>query len=80
MDEPTSSVDPKTELMIYRRLFELFKDKVMVSALHRLHLLEYFDYVYVIQDGKIVEEGTLSQLKEMVRCLMSYGSTLKYFR
>jgi ABC-type multidrug transport system fused ATPase/permease subunit len=63
MDEPTSSVDPKTELMIYRRLFELFKDKVMVSALHRLHLLEYFDYVYVIQDGKIVEEGTLSQLK-----------------
>lgn len=64
MDEPTSSVDPKTELMIYRRLFELFKDKVMVSALHRLHLLEYFDYVYVIQDGKVVEYGSLSQLKE----------------
>ena len=64
MDEPTSSIDPKTELLIYRRLFELFKDKVMVSALHRLHLLEYFDYIYVIEDGKIVEEGTLISLKE----------------
>ncbi|MEO5581616.1 MAG: ABC transporter ATP-binding protein, partial [Saprospiraceae bacterium] len=63
MDEPTSSVDPKTELIIYRRLFELFKNKVMISALHRLHLLEYFDYVYVMQDGKIVEEGSLSSLK-----------------
>ncbi|MEP7321298.1 MAG: ABC transporter ATP-binding protein [Saprospiraceae bacterium] len=63
MDEPTSSIDPKTELIIYRRLFESFKDKVMISALHRLHLLEYFDYVYVMQDGKIVEEGSLISLK-----------------
>lgn len=63
MDEPTSSVDPKTELTIYRRLFELFKDKVLVSALHRLHLLEHFDYIYVIQDGKVIEHGTLAQLK-----------------
>lgn len=63
MDEPTSSVDPKTELLIYNRLFNMFKDKVMVSALHRLHLLEYFDYIYVMDDGKIVEEGTSKDLK-----------------
>ena len=63
MDEPTSSVDPKTELIIYKRLFDLFKDKVMVSALHRLHLLDHFDYIYVMHDGKIVEEGTLHDLK-----------------
>jgi ABC-type multidrug transport system fused ATPase/permease subunit len=64
MDEPTSSVDPKTELIIYRRLFELFKDKVLISALHRLHLLEYFDYIYVMHDGKIVEEGPITSLKK----------------
>ncbi len=63
MDEPTSSVDPKTELTIYRRLFELFRDKVIVSAIHRLHLLEHFDYIYVIHDGKVAEEGTLAELK-----------------
>lgn len=64
MDEPTSSVDPKTELIIYKRLFQLFENKVMVSALHRLHLLEYFDYIYVIDNGRIVEEGTLVALKK----------------
>lgn len=36
----------------------------MVSALHRLHLLEYFDYIYVIDNGRIVEEGTLVALKK----------------
>lgn len=63
MDEPTSSVDPKTELMIYNRLFNMFESKVLVSALHRLHLLEYFDYIYVMHDGKIIEEGTCKDLK-----------------
>ena len=63
MDEPTSSVDPKTELMIYNRLFNMFESKVLVSALHRLHLLEYFDFIYVMHDGKIIEEGTCKDLK-----------------
>ena len=67
MDEPTSSVDPRTELIIYQRLFDLFKDKVMVSALHRLHLLVHFDYVYVMQDGRIVEEGTFEELRKSGR-------------
>ena len=62
LDEPTSSVDPKTELMIYEHLFKAFEDKVIISALHRLHLLQYFDYVYVLQNGKIVEQGTFEYL------------------
>ena len=62
LDEPTSSVDPKTELMIYQQLFKAFEDKVLISALHRLHLLQYFDYVYVLQNGKIVEHGTFEHL------------------
>ncbi|TAE58271.1 MAG: ABC transporter ATP-binding protein, partial [Bacteroidetes bacterium] len=39
LDEPTSSVDPKTEVQIYDKLFAEFSDKAVVSALHRLHLL-----------------------------------------
>ncbi|PVD53746.1 ABC transporter ATP-binding protein [Terrimonas sp.] len=62
LDEPTSSVDPKTELKIYEHMFALFKNKVVVSALHRLHLLKYFDHICVIEGGCIVVEGSLEYL------------------
>ncbi|HTE30299.1 MAG TPA: ABC transporter ATP-binding protein [Chryseolinea sp.] len=63
LDEPTSSVDPKTEIEIYDRLFEECKGKVVVSSLHRLYLLRYFDYVYVLRNGRIVDEGTFEHLR-----------------
>jgi ABC-type multidrug transport system fused ATPase/permease subunit len=62
LDEPTSSVDPRTEALIYEHMFAAFRDKAMVSALHRLHLLRHFDYVYVLRDGRIVDEGTFPHL------------------
>ena len=62
LDEPTSSVDPKTEAMIYERLFSAFSDKAIVSSLHRLHLLRQFDYVYILRKGQIVDEGTFQNL------------------
>lgn len=64
LDEPTSSVDPKTEVQIYNKLFKEFKDKAVLSTLHRLHLLTKFDYVYILQDGRIIDEGTFKHLKE----------------
>lgn len=64
LDEPTSSVDPKTEMRIYEGMFEAFSDKVVVSALHRLHLLPKFDYIYVLDKGEVIDEGTLPQLLE----------------
>ncbi|WP_020596414.1 ABC transporter ATP-binding protein [Spirosoma panaciterrae] len=64
LDEPTSSVDPKTELQIYRELLRVFSDKAVVSTLHRLHLLPLFDYIYIMQDGRIVGEGTFSELQQ----------------
>jgi ATP-binding cassette, subfamily B, bacterial len=63
LDEPTSSVDPKTEVQIYEKLFEECKGKAIVSSLHRLYLLSYFDYVYVLQGGHIADEGTFTDLK-----------------
>lgn len=62
LDEPTSSIDPKTEILIYKQLFEESKNKVVVSALHRLHLLRYFDYIYVMDQGRVLEEGSLDHL------------------
>jgi len=63
LDEPTSSVDPKTEVLIYEKLFEECRNKAVVSSLHRLYLLKYFDYVYVLKDGRIADEGNFSDLK-----------------
>lgn len=63
LDEPTSSVDPKTEIRIYEKLFEECNGKAVVSSLHRLYLLSHFDYVYVLQNGNIVDKGTFSELK-----------------
>lgn len=64
LDEPTSSVDPKTEVQIYEKMFIAFKGKALASTLHRLYLLPYFDYIYVMDKGRIVAEGTLAALKE----------------
>ncbi|RYZ89508.1 MAG: ABC transporter ATP-binding protein, partial [Proteobacteria bacterium] len=64
MDEPTSSVDPKTEYHIYHNLLAAFANKAVVSSLHRLHLLPMFDYIYIMRDGVIVDEGTFLELRQ----------------
>lgn len=62
MDEPTSSVDPRTEAQVYSYMFEEFKNKVIVSSIHRMHLLSKFDYIYILENGRIVDEGTFQHL------------------
>lgn len=62
LDEPTSSMDPRTEHDIYMNLFNEFSGKTIISSLHRLHLLTHFDYIYVLDKGRIAEEGTLNEL------------------
>lgn len=62
MDEPTSSVDPRTEKQIYTSMFETFHGKSVISSLHRLHLLTQFDYIYILRNGQVVDEGTFEHL------------------
>lgn len=62
MDEPTSSVDPRTEKKIYHSLFETFNDKAVISSLHRLHLLTDFDYIYIMREGVVIDEGSFEDL------------------
>jgi ATP-binding cassette subfamily B protein len=67
LDEPTSSVDPKTEALIYEKLFTAFSDKAIVSSMHRLHLLTQFDYIYVLHHGRILDEGNFEHLRKNSR-------------
>jgi len=62
LDEPTSSIDLQTEIEIHKRLFAAFADKLIISSLHGLHLLNLFDYGYVLHQGRIIEEGTPEEL------------------
>jgi len=64
LDEPTSGIDPANELNIIQGLLEMLTDKAVICVLHRLHLLRLFDYIYVLKNGKIVEEGTFNELNE----------------
>ncbi|HWJ91113.1 MAG TPA: ABC transporter ATP-binding protein [Flavisolibacter sp.] len=62
LDEPTSSVDPRTEALIYSKLFRAFSNKAVISSIHRLHLLPQFDYIYVLDQGRIIDEGGFEDL------------------
>ena len=63
LDEPTSSVDTHNELQIYENIFRTYKNRCVISSIHRLHLLDLFDYVYVMGDGKIIQQGTFEELR-----------------
>ncbi|MBI2449795.1 ABC transporter ATP-binding protein [Candidatus Pacearchaeota archaeon] len=63
LDEPTSSVDSINEMKIHDQVFERFKDKTIISSIHRLHLLDKFDYIYLFLEGRIIAEGSLNELK-----------------
>ncbi len=64
LDEPTSSIDSKNELEIYKNIFSYFKDKTIISSIHRLHLLTLFDTIYYFKDGKIIASGSFQELLE----------------
>ena len=64
LDEPTSSVDSLNELKIHEQVFKEFKNKTIISSIHRLNLLNNFDYIYMLDKGKIIAEGTLREIKK----------------
>lgn len=62
LDEPTSSVDLKNESTIYENIFRAFDDKVIISSIHRLHLLHQFDRIYLFEAGQVSASGSLNEL------------------
>jgi ABC-type multidrug transport system fused ATPase/permease subunit len=62
LDEPTSSVDSKNEMQIYQNIFTKYKNKTIISSIHRLHLLYLFDRVIFFRNGKIIANGTFQSL------------------
>jgi len=64
LDEPTASLDSTTERAVYDGLFAAFGDSCIVSSIHRLHLLDHFDEVLLLQHGKLIACGSVLELSE----------------
>ncbi|CAN5159105.1 ABC transporter ATP-binding protein [soil metagenome] len=63
LDEPTASLDPQTESIVYANLFEAFGDACVISSIHRLHLLDRFDEVILMEKGRVIDQGPASELR-----------------
>jgi len=61
-DEATSSLDSHSELMIQKSIEYLSGKTTIISIAHRLSTIRKADYIYHIESGKIVEEGTFAEL------------------
>ncbi|HKT57791.1 MAG TPA: ABC transporter ATP-binding protein [Microbacterium sp.] len=62
LDEATSSVDTRTELLIQRAMSRLRADRTSFVIAHRLSTIRDADLILVMEDGGIVEQGTHDEL------------------
>ena len=62
LDEATSSVDTRTELIIQKAMDELMKDRTSFVIAHRLSTIKNADLILVLKDGDIIESGTHEEL------------------
>ncbi|WHX41775.1 ABC transporter transmembrane domain-containing protein [Mesobacillus sp. AQ2] len=64
LDDSLSAVDAKTEKKIIDNIRRERNAKTTIITTHRLSAVEHADHIVVLEDGKIVEEGTHEQLME----------------
>ncbi len=64
LDEATSSLDSESEHYIQEGLWELMKEKTALVIAHRLSTIKHLDRIVVLDQGKIVEDGTHAELIE----------------
>jgi ATP-binding cassette subfamily B protein len=62
LDEATSSVDTRTEILIQKAMNALMKDRTSFVIAHRLSTIRDADLILVMRDGDIVEQGKHTEL------------------
>jgi len=62
LDEATSALDSEAEAAIQQNLDRMMQDKTTIAIAHRLSTISAMDRLVVMQDGKIIEEGTHDKL------------------
>lgn len=64
LDEATSSVDTRTEILIQEAMNELMKDRTSFVIAHRLSTIRDADLILVMDQGEVIEQGTHEELLE----------------
>ena len=65
LDEPSSALDPLAEYNMYRNMMKLSEGKGVIFISHRLSSARMADKIYLVKDGKIVEQGTHEQMMDL---------------
>ena len=64
LDEPTAALDPITEAEVFARFVELRGNRANILITHRLGAVRNADWIYVLKDGKVFEQGTHDALMQ----------------
>lgn len=62
LDEPTAALDPISESRVYEEFEQLMHGKTTIFISHRLGSTKLADKIFVIDDGKIIEQGSHDEL------------------
>jgi ATP-binding cassette subfamily B protein len=62
LDEPTASLDPRAEHELFRRIRSFLADRTVLLISHRFSSVRSADRIYVLEGGRIVEDGTHEEL------------------
>ena len=65
LDEPSSALDPIAEANVYNNMLALGRDKTIIFISHRLTTTVNADYIYLFENGKIIEQGTHTELMKL---------------
>jgi len=65
LDEPTSSLDPLAEAELFRHFRGAIAGRSAVLISHRFSTVQMADYIYVLDQGRVVERGTHRELLEL---------------
>lgn len=63
-DEATSSLDAQTESVVEAALDKLYAGRTVLISAHRLHALERAKKIFVLEEGKIVQQGSYQELSQ----------------
>ena len=77
LDEATSSQDALSEKKIMMQLKKKFVNSTIIVVTHRMSILKFTDQIYFLEKGKVIENGTWSELYNNKNSFLEIWQTYK---